>query len=355
MRIEIDQLAEAVHGEGMKTTIYLATADGVSVIAGSNGNWRGQVRLTGTQVQCVAVASHRPKTVYCGTFGDGLFRSNDEGATWHSCDAFRHRNVTALAVSGSEDAGDSSVVYAGTEPSALFQSNDDGETWRELPTLLTLPSAGEWSFPPRPDTHHVRYILPDPFVPRRLHVAIEAGALLRSEDGGQKWRDRISGGPKDTHTLAVHPRAPGRLYSAAGDGYFESTNDADSWRRMTDGLRHEYCWSVAVSLGDPDVILLTASKTAQEAHVKASANSFIYRRTAGEPWREVQHGLPGSQGRRIAVIAASAIGPDVFYLSSEGEVYRSADKGTHWERITPEWADGSRSGHAVAIAVVESD
>lgn len=197
-------------------------------------------------------------------------------------------------------------------------------------------------------------ILPDPFVPRRLHVAIEAGALLRSEDGGQKWRDRVPGGPKDTHTLAVHPRAPGRLYSAAGDGYFESADDADTWRRIIDGLKHEYCWSVAVSLADPDAILLTASKTAREAHIKASADSFVYRRTLGESWREMRHGLPTSQGRRIAVVAASAVEPDVFYLSTEGEVYRSADIGAHWQQIAAEWAEDSRH-HAVAIAIVESN
>lgn len=170
----------------MKTTIYVATADGVLVITGFNGNWRGEVHLDGKQVQCVAAASsYSPRIVYCGTFGDGLFRSDDEGATWRSCDSFGRRKVTALAIDEGQDTGGSSVVYAGTEPSALFRSDNGGETWHELPTLLTLPSASGWSFPPRPETHHVRYILPDSYAPGRLHVAIEAGALLRSEDMDQ--------------------------------------------------------------------------------------------------------------------------------------------------------------------------
>lgn len=111
---------------------------------------------------------------------------------------------------------------------------------------------------------------------------------------------------------------------------------------------------MAVCLNDPDTILLTASKTAREAHVKASADSFVYRRTIGEPWREVQQGLPASQGRRIAIIAASAVEPDVFYLSAEGEVYRSADRGAHWQRLAEKWANDSRH-HAVAMTVVESE
>ena len=341
--------------ERIKTTIYLATADGLAVITRSNEHWHGDTRLNGKQVQCVSCASSRPDIVYCGTFGDGIFRSSDGGATWRSCDGFTRRNVTSLALSESERAAGSHVVYAGTEPSALFRSDDGGETWRDLPALLTLPSAGEWSFPPRPQTHHVRFILPDPQMPDRLHVAIEAGALLRSDDGGQTWRDRVPGGPRDTHTLAVHPKAPGRLYSAAGDGYFESTDGAETWRRIHDGLQHGYCWSVAVSLGDPDTILLTSSRTAREAHTKASANSFVYRRSSGEPWREARQGLPASEGRRIALVAASTIEPDVFYLFSEGALYRSADRDMQWQRLTIEWPHDSRPAHAVALAIVESN
>jgi photosystem II stability/assembly factor-like uncharacterized protein len=64
----------------------------------------------------------------------------------------------------------------------------------------------------------------------RLFVAIEAGALVRTFDGGRTWRDRVRGGPYDTHTAVTNPLAPGRIYSAAGDGYFESTDAGDSWR-----------------------------------------------------------------------------------------------------------------------------
>src|SRR5678816_921867 len=64
------------------------------------------------------------------------------------------------------------------------------------------------------------------------------GALIRTFDGGQTWRDRVRGGPYDTHTAATHALAPGRIYSAAGDGYFESTDAGDSWRSPDDGLRH---------------------------------------------------------------------------------------------------------------------
>ena len=336
----------------MKTKIYLATAHGLNVIEGSNGRWRGEVRLQDQRVQCVAADSSSKDRVYCGTFGNGVYRSDDAGASWRPCKDFPNRNVTALATADGGNAG--ALLYAGTEPSAIYQSSDGGATWNPLPGLLSLASAGEWSFPPRPETHHVRQILSDPSVPRRLHVAIEAGALIRSEDGRETWRDRVPGGPRDTHTLAAHGSAPGRLYSAAGDGYFESLDDGDTWRRVMDGLEHGYCWSVAVSTSDPDTVLLSAAKGPRAAHSKEFANSAVYRRSAHEPWRKVVDGLPDPKGRRVPILAPSDIEPGVFYLSWEGELYRSANSGAEWQKLTVDWAERSSPQHASDIAVVES-
>jgi len=320
----------------MSTKMYLATAHGVCVIEDLHGKWQSKGRLERELVQCIAVDSRVKNVIYCGTFGAGVFRSDDAGDRWRPCNALTNQKVMSLAIGESEDTSGPAVVYAGTEPSAIHRSSDGGEVWDALPSFLNLPSAGEWSFPPRPTTHHVRYMLPDPCIAGRLHVAIEAGALLRSEDGGETWRGRVPGSPKDTHTLAAHKGAPGRLYSAAGDGYFESIDDGDSWRRLIDGLEHRYCWSIALNTSDPNTMLLTASKSAREAHSKDSADSFIYRRSAGEPWRPATRGLPGSKGRRIGVVAASEIEPGVFYLSSEGEIYRSVNNGLDWRKLTIE-------------------
>ena len=167
----------------METTIYLATdRGGLTVIAGRDGNWRGKVYLEDKRVQCVVADSNKCGSVYCGTFGDGLFTSKTAGATWEKSASFTEPNVMALASSRSGS------LYVGTELSAVYRSDDQGKTWQELPTLLTLPSAKGWSFPPRPDTHHVQSILPDLADPRRLHVAVEAGALLRSDDDGRTVR-----------------------------------------------------------------------------------------------------------------------------------------------------------------------
>ena len=54
---------------------------------------------------------------------------------------------------------------------------------------------------------------------RILDPRDELRLVVALADGGRTWTDRVPDGPYDTHTLAAHPAAPGRLYSAAGDGY----------------------------------------------------------------------------------------------------------------------------------------
>jgi hypothetical protein len=100
----------------------------------------------------------------------------------------------------------------------------------------------------------------------------------------------------------VHPLDPTRLHSAAGDGYFESVDDGDSWRRIVDGLKHQYCWSVAVSFDDPKTFLLSASNSAYGAHYKESANSVVYRRTGNDAWRLLRDGLYPEASQEEAAI-----------------------------------------------------
>ncbi|CAN5260780.1 glycosyl hydrolase [soil metagenome] len=323
------------------TRIYAAMAEELLVASRQNESWRIERRLLGSSPQSVAADPSRPEVVYCGTFDRGLWSSVDAGDSWKRVgESVVREPVTAVAVSAAERAGGHGVVYVGTEPSAVYRSEDGGETWRELGGLRELPSEPEWSFPPKPETHHVRWISTDPNSPGRTFVAIEAGALIRSLDGGETWEDRTPDGPRDTHTLATHKDAPGRLYSAAGDGlmapgrgYAESDDAGTNWRRFSEGLRHHYLVGLAVDPGDPETVVVSAASSPWEAHNIRAAESTIYRKTAGEPWREVRTGLPDVEGRTVAVLAANQDEPGVFYALTNKGLYRSPDAGLSWERL----------------------
>jgi photosystem II stability/assembly factor-like uncharacterized protein len=324
------------------TTIYFATADGVSIIEGTGKTWSGSTQLKDRPIECVLVDERNTNVAYCGTFGSGLYKTADAGSSWWPCAGLASRNVTALAMNAS------GTLFAGTEPSEVLRSKDGGATWTPLPWLTRLPSAGKWSFPPRPNTHHVKAILPDRNHLDDLHVAVEAGALVRSYDAGAHWLDRVPSAPRDTHWLIADPVEPRKLFSAAGDGFFQSDDNGETWRRVEEGLEETYCWSLAMSSGPSRVQLMSAAKGAYEAHYEQLSSSFVYRREGDSAWQKIRHGLPELRHHRAAVIAGSVSEPGVFYLSTEGLVVSSSDEGRSWNELPIDWLS-DHPGHAVSI------
>jgi len=334
-------------------TLYVATGDALVVAGRPNGRWQADLQLVGVPTQCIAVDPLGGPDLYCGTFGQGLWVSHDAGASWHPAgEGIPHADVMAVAVSPRERRGDAGVVWAGTEPSALFRSEDGGRTWQERPALRTLPSAPTWSFPPRPWTHHVRWIAPDPLVDGRLFVAIELGGVMRTLDGGKTWEDRKPGSQADAHTLGTHPLALGRVYEAAGGGYAESRSGGATWRSDDEGLQHSYLWGLAVDPGDPETVVVSAARGPFEAHHPDDAWSTVYRRSRSRRWQEVVDGLPPQRGRRVVTLASHPGEPGVFYAAvPEGDLYRSADGGCTWERLDVAWPGGYRYRHVHGLAV----
>ena len=304
-------------------------------------------------MECVAVDPLAPSRAYCGTLRDGVWRSDDGGRSWERAGpGVTHAAIMAVAVSATEAEDEAGVVYAGTEPSGVFRSTDGGSTWRELSGLLEMPSRSTWSFPPRPETHHVRWIETDPVTTGRLYVAIEAGALLRTPDGGQTWEDRVSGGPYDTHTAATHRLAPNRVYSAAGDGYFESLDAGRKWARRMEGLRHRYLVGIAVDQEDPDTVMVSCADGPWSAYNPRHAESYVYRRSGRQPWQTAMEGLPDADGTSVARFAAHPDAPGAVYLATNRGVYHSTDAGRRWTRLDIPWPAGSFDGGVEALAAL---
>lgn len=326
----------------LRDTLLAGRADGDGVTLAE--------RLEGKRPTGLAADPLRPGRIYCGTSDHGLWVSDDAGEEWRSAGAdIAERRITAVAVATGEASDGVGVLYVGTEPSALYRSADGGESCERMRGLETLPSASTWSFPPRPETHHIRWIQPDPHQPGRLFVCIEAGALVRSDDGGRTWADRVPGGPYDTHTLAVHPSTAGRLYSAAGDGYFESDDAGASWRQFETGLRYHYLFGVAVDPADPDTVLVSAAPSPFVAYNAARAESMVYRRSGGGDWEPVGDALPQGEGTTVSMLVST--GPGEFWAANNRGVYRSTDAGRRWEHVPLDWPSAYTRRDVVAFLV----
>lgn len=156
--------------------------------------------LEGVPVRCLAADRDR---VFIGTHGAGALLSSDGGRRWERME-LPERDVFSVAI-GPADR----TLYAGAEPSRLFVLRGGAE-WTELEALQDIPSRERWSFPPRPWTHHVHWIAPDPHRRERLLVAIELRRVMLSEDGGESFSDHRPGAKRDAHAITWHPLADGR-------------------------------------------------------------------------------------------------------------------------------------------------
>ena len=322
--------------------LYAATGDGIARLDEARGEWLTQLLLGGSGAQCLAVDPADPDTVYAGLREGGVRRTRDGGRSWVDC-ALPEPGVFSLAVSAADGA-----VYAGTEPSRLFRSEDRGHGWRELEALLRLPSRPTWSFPPRPWTSHVRWIAPSPHDPDLILVGIELGGLMRSTDGGKSWQDHRPGAQPDVHSLAWHPRVPGRAYEAGGGGAAFSEDAGESWQRADEGRDRHYTWSVAVDPNDPELWYVSASTGPHAAHGRGDPQARIYRRRAGEPWSPLAGGLPEPL---LAMAYALVAGDGLLFAGfGDGQIWESRDRGDSWRTCRLE-GDSIAAVYALVYAI----
>ena len=265
---------------------------------------------------------------WVGTTDDGVFRSEDGGISWHPS-GLQGGRIMSVSASPAEEG----LIWAGTEPSAVWRSEDGGESWEEATGLQDLPSAEEWSFPPRPETHHVRWIACHPYDPHRLWVAVEAGALVTTEDGGEGWQDRVPGSPRDTHELAIHPDRPLDLRVSAGDGYFESHDGGENWIQPMEGLEVSYMRSVAVDPKDPHRVVASGASEPRTAYVAGRSDGRLYRKTHGGVWERVLNGWPEPPDVIAPLLRPGGAEEDLWAADERG-IHRSDDGGRTWSQVS---------------------
>ena len=158
--------------------IYLATRTGLVTAVQNGAHWQVEERGLGGQELTSVIA--REGVILAGT-RDGIFCSEDRGFTWsEKSKGLTERYVRWLAYH--PDISD--FEFAGTEPAGIFVSRDGGESWRECVEVSDLRREHQWWLPYSPGAGCVRGFA---FHGQRAYAAVEVGAALRSDDGGESW------------------------------------------------------------------------------------------------------------------------------------------------------------------------
>ena len=298
-----------------------------------------------------------------GWFGQLVQRSNDGGTTWEPVgNKFEYDGVagTHQWYDGTPhpwefkrvwhlepSLTDPDIVYAGVEDAALFRTTDAGQTWQELAGLRRHESGSAWA--PGAGGLCLHTIVLDPANRDRIFVAISAAGAFRTDDGGQTWRPinrglRSEGIPNPAaevghcvHRIARHPSNPDVLFMQKHWDVMRSDDGGESWREVSGNLPSDFGFVIDVHAHEPETIYVVPIKSDSE-HYPPDGKLRVYRsRTGGQEWEALTNGLP--QRDCYVNVLRDAMSVDtldpcgVYFGTSGGQVYASADAGDTWTPI----------------------
>lgn len=270
--------------------VFAATRKGLYRSADAGASWH-RLTVTDEPVQfwSVVVSPHDPDVLFAGTSPVGFFRSSDGGETWKRCQA-DHPERFEMSFGGSRTMriafhpADPGVLYAASEVNGFLVSEDGGETWRGEPAGILEKAAlphlrnteltdddTEGMFdghsvcttPAKPDsvfyicrlgifettdrgrtlrdlevkryapfsyTRDCRPVAGDPsllYACFSISSRSEAGAVYRSDDVGETWRQANHGVEAHSTVMGfgVHPTDPDGLVAVTRHGQVLYTLD----------------------------------------------------------------------------------------------------------------------------------
>jgi photosystem II stability/assembly factor-like uncharacterized protein len=242
---------------------------------------------------------------------------------------------------------DPDMIYAGVEDAALFRSGDGGRSWHELSGLRTHTTGAAWQ--PGAGGMCLHTILPDPGNPDRIYIAISAAGAFRTDDGGATWKP-INRGlhsaqiPDPTaevghcvHHIAMHKSRPDTLFMQKHWDVMRSDDAGESWHEVSGNLPTDFGFAIDVHAHEPETIYVVPIKSDAE-HFPLGGQLQVYRsRTGGNDWEPLTRGLPQQDCYVNVLRDAMAVDQldscGIYFGTTGGQVYASADSGDTWQAI----------------------
>jgi photosystem II stability/assembly factor-like uncharacterized protein len=300
--------------------------------------WRLVGPFRGGRVNGVAGVPGQINVFYFGSVGGGVWKTTNAGRTWVPIfDSQPVASIGAIAVAPSSP----NIIYVGTGESdmrsqisygnGVYKSTDAGATW----THLGLD-----------DTRQIARVIVDPANPDVVFVAALGHAyganpdrgVYRSRDGGRTWQKvlfrsndlgavDLTFDPGSARTIYASlwntRRPPWSVYPPSygpGSGLFKSTDGGDTWQPLTRGLPSEGVGRIGVSI--------SASRPSRVYAIADAKDGGLYRSDDGGAAFAKVSGDPRIWGRGwyFGKVTADPKNADLVYVSNTG-VYRSRDGG----------------------------
>ncbi len=292
---------------------------------------------------CITIDPNNPHTIWVGTgenvggrhvgFGDGIYKSEDDGKTWKNMGLGRSEHISKIIVHPSN----SDVVWVAAQgplwnsggERGLYKSIDGGANWKKV------LGGNEWT--------GVTDIIIDPRDPDWMYAATwqrhrtvaaymgggPGSGIHRSTDGGESWEKLTSGIPKSNLGkigIDLSPFNPDVIYAAIEldrkkGGVYMSTNRGKNWAKQSDAVSgatgpHYYQELYASPHQEGRLYLMDVRIQVSDNHGKT------FRRLKEEEKHSDNHS-----------ISFRADDPDYLLVGTDAGIWESFDLGENWRYI----------------------
>ena len=315
-------------GQMMNYKVYAATMQSLWFSDDEGVSWNRLLTPTGgfyNEARVWAINTHpdRPGEVLAGS-DQGLYRfTEEEGRFDHVPSPMDNLHILKIARS----PFDPDFIICGTRPAEIFISEDNGRDW----IRSNLNASTECWFI---NTSRVTSIHFDPLDFDTIWITVEIDGVFKSSDRGRTWERIIRGlHDNDTHDLVFLDRDDGSrtILCSTEDGVHQSDNGGKSWEQL---IIPQAKWDYFRSLKQPTtnsnvVIASVGDKPSGEAAQLLISSNF------GKSWDECRLSQPANS--TIWSIGTNPADTSLLFAATIfGQIYRSTDGGSRWQKMVRE-------------------
>ena len=253
-------------------------------------------------VSIQAMTAQRSDTVFAGSFGLGVFRSDDKGDTWiPSSSGITDPYILSLA------SGPDHTLYAGTFRGGAFRSRDGGRNWEAINTGLK--------------GLQVKSLL---MTKKKLYAGTGHG-VYQFDVAHARWV-WVTKGLDNTVVHCLVMAKDGTLYagtSGKGIVHYKVASRGKAWERLSTGLvDHE-------GLGENYIRVLALDHT-RSLYAGTFDGGVFQSRDGGQSWKPISRALPNDSIRGIVVNTKGifvATGRGIFRKPHQERTWRPINQG----------------------------
>ncbi|HET6445132.1 MAG TPA: exo-alpha-sialidase [candidate division Zixibacteria bacterium] len=287
-------------------------------------------------------------------YGSNIHMSPDLGKTWELVDGphfpeGEERTVDRYWHVQPGHKSQPGLIWAGVDPGSLFKSEDDGKTWHAVDGINNHPTRENWS--EGAGGMMVHTVIQDPVNADRMFVAISAAGVFRSDDGGMSWQPKNKGVLADflpehypevgqcCHHLVMSPENSDVLYQQNHCGVFRTKDGGDSWTDIgTDRLPSTFGFPMAIHPRDGNTIYVVPLVSSEYRYAPDGRFRVYRSNSGGDSWEGMSSGLPQDNAYlnvfREGLATDSCDPAGVYVGTGSGQLFYSRNEGNSWQAIS---------------------